>query len=260
MAARDVSEAPLVLAHLSDTHLDGSPRTRERVEAVAATLAGFARPVDAVLVSGDLTEPGPHVEAELAFLESALRPVGPVVYVPGNSDDRQTVRRFLGLSPDPDPIHRVHSVANLHLVLVDTCVPGEMGGRVEHDTVAFVEHSLESQAPDARAVLVMHHPPRLLGHGFVDTVRAVGETARLEECVREDARVIATLVGHTHAATFARFGGKPLMVAPGVHSAGQLPNEFTGDLTGVVDPGAPPAFLVHHVTGDDLVSYVRTAY
>lgn len=255
---RDGAAAPLVLAHLSDTHLDGSPVTRERVGPVADTLAGFARPVDAVVVSGDLTEPGPHVEIELAFLDAALRPLGPVFYVPGNSDDRQAVRRFLGVSPGPAPIHRVRAVRSLRLVLVDTCVPGQMRGHLDDEALDFVESSLASLPQDGRALLVMHHPPRLLGHGFVDTVRAFGETARLEACVREDPRVIGTLVGHTHAATFARFGGRPLVVAPGIHSAGQLPSEFTGDLAGVIDTGAPPALLVHHVSGDDLVSYVRT--
>jgi len=90
------------------------------------------------------------------------------------------MRRFLRLSPEAAPIHRVHPLGSLHLALVDTCVPGQMHGHLDDEALDLVESSLAPLSQDARALLVMHHPLRLLGHGFVDTVLAFGETARLE--------------------------------------------------------------------------------
>jgi len=130
------------------------------------------------------------------------------------------MRRFLRLSPEAAPIHRVHPLGSLHLALVDTCVPGQMHGHLDDEALDLVESSLAPLSQDARALLVMHHPLRLLGHG-----------------------------SWTPCWPSARPPGS---------NAGQLPSEFTGDLAGVIDSGAPPAFLVHHISGDDLVSYVRT--
>jgi Icc protein len=47
-----------LIAHVSDTHLDGGPRSIERTGRVVAYLAGLHRPVDAILLTGDLADHG----------------------------------------------------------------------------------------------------------------------------------------------------------------------------------------------------------
>jgi 3',5'-cyclic-AMP phosphodiesterase len=56
----------VVLAHISDLHLDGTERSEERAERVMAYLRGLPRPVDAVLVTGDIAHHGAHAEYERA--------------------------------------------------------------------------------------------------------------------------------------------------------------------------------------------------
>jgi Icc protein len=46
----------IVLAHLSDLHLDGSDRNAERAERVTAYLNDLSTPPDAVLVTGDILD------------------------------------------------------------------------------------------------------------------------------------------------------------------------------------------------------------
>ena len=64
-----------VLAHLSDLHLDGGPRAAERAERVLSFLDGLREPVDAVLVTGDLTDHGTHVLDGDGRLTTHVRPV-----------------------------------------------------------------------------------------------------------------------------------------------------------------------------------------
>ncbi len=56
-----------VIAHLSDPHLDGSEEARSRLRRITTYLGAFRRPVDVVLVTGDLADHGLSEEyAELA--------------------------------------------------------------------------------------------------------------------------------------------------------------------------------------------------
>lgn len=54
----------IVLAHISDLHLDGGERNAERAARVMSYLNGFAQPVDALLVTGDIADHGLAAEYE----------------------------------------------------------------------------------------------------------------------------------------------------------------------------------------------------
>jgi hypothetical protein len=81
----------------------------------------------------------------------------------------------------------------------------------------------------------------------------------LEALVRDSSRGAATLCGHTHAATATQFVGKPLLVAPGVHSAGQLPLAVADPNPGLIDEQPPPALSVHHLADESITTYVLTS-
>ena len=59
-----------VIAHLSDPHLDGSPEAAGRLRRVTDYLASLTRPVDVVLVTGDLADHG--APEEYAEVDRAL--------------------------------------------------------------------------------------------------------------------------------------------------------------------------------------------
>jgi 3',5'-cyclic-AMP phosphodiesterase len=67
----------VVLAHISDIHLDGGRRAAGRVERVVSYLANLMRPVDAVLLTGDIADHGLAEEYEEAttLLSRIGRPV-----------------------------------------------------------------------------------------------------------------------------------------------------------------------------------------
>ena len=84
----------IVFAQLSDTHLDGSQRRFDRAAAVMAYLNGLSRPLDAVLVTGDIADHGLPTEYEQARTILASSP-HPVFTCPGNHDARDAYRKVL---------------------------------------------------------------------------------------------------------------------------------------------------------------------
>lgn len=97
--------------------------------------------------------------------------------------------------------------------------------------------------------------PHLDGtEGTEDGWRAHGAMAELEGAIAATPAVLATLVGHTHGATWTTFGGRPLIVAPGIHSAGRTRlDALIGEQT-LIDTAAPPAYLLHTIEGTQLIS------
>src|SRR5690348_10403447 len=84
----------MLLAQLSDLHLDGGSVAHDRVVSVVDYLRNLSRPPDAVLVTGDVANSGsPEEYAEAADI-FAMLPM-PVMFLPGNHDERKAFRPFV---------------------------------------------------------------------------------------------------------------------------------------------------------------------
>src|SRR5882672_10234342 len=106
----------IIVAHLSDIHLDLSPRSEERAARVMGYLNDLPGPLDAVLVTGDLADHGLATEYEQVakILNSPHR----VLHCPGNHDDREAYREvLLGEPVHTGPINQVHEVAGCLFLL-----------------------------------------------------------------------------------------------------------------------------------------------
>lgn len=114
----------IVLAHVSDIHLDGTEVRAERARRVLTYLAGLPRAVDAVLVSGDIADHGTAEEyAEARELLGGL-PV-PVLTCPGNHDERGAYRKvLLGREAGDGPVNEVRRVGGAVVAMCDSTVPG----------------------------------------------------------------------------------------------------------------------------------------
>jgi 3',5'-cyclic-AMP phosphodiesterase len=249
------------IVQLSDTHLDGQPFSRGRMAALADRLDTMPTQPEVLIVSGDITEPHPDVSVadEFTWLDGTLGREVPVFYAPGNSDDAETFRKFLDSRGDPwsdagGQTHQVRTAGGVTFLLLDSTVPGEFYGRLLPESITWLRETLAQLDDDARAVIVLHHHPLPLGHPVVDTLRLL-DAAEFEQVVATSAAVIATWCGHTHAAFTTTFGGKPLVGAPGVHSSGQLPLEYTEPNSGLINHDSPPAFAVHLVDGRRVTTY-----
>lgn len=228
----------LVLAHVSDTHLDGGERAALRAERVLTYLAELAGPIDAVLVTGDIADHGLPAEYEQArkLLPTSL----PVLTCPGNHDVRAAYREvLLGEAPGDTPVNRVHRVAGAVFAMCDSSIPGRDDGHLADETLDWLDGTLAALAGKP-AFVCFHHPPVVLHSPVLDGIRQFGEH-RLAEVLAGRPDVVALLCGHAHTGAASTFAGRPLLVAPGVVSTLRLPWEGTD----VLDFDLPPAIAFH---------------
>ncbi|MER7856002.1 metallophosphoesterase, partial [Streptomyces bacillaris] len=100
----------MLLAQISDLHLDGSDRATRRATRTMEYLRALPRPVDALLVTGDIADHG--TEAEYEEAARILAAPFPVLPCPGNHDARPAYRKaLLGEAPAEGPVNRVHRIA-----------------------------------------------------------------------------------------------------------------------------------------------------
>lgn len=245
----------MIIAHISDLHIDttegGNAASVERAARVLDHLNGLPGRLDAILVTGDIADHGLVEEYRQAakILDSPY----PVLHCPGNHDIRANYRIGLTGEPASDaPINQVHRLPGATFALCDSTIPGEDGGLLAEDTLAWLDDVLADDT-GTPAFVCFHHPPVAMRQPYLDTMLLTVD-ARFTDIIRRHPQVVAVLCGHAHTAAASTFAGRPLLVAPGVVSTLVMPWEGTGP----VDRQQPPG-IAYHVLDDDgsLVTHYR---
>src|SRR5215831_14019291 len=127
--------AVVVLAHISDLHIDNGRRAAERAARVMTFLATLAGPVDAVVVTGDIADHGLAAEYEEA--RDLLGTRHRVLLCPGNHDARAAYRQVLLGEPAADgPINAAHELDGLVIAMCDSTIPGRSDGSLDEETLS----------------------------------------------------------------------------------------------------------------------------
>ncbi|MGX1676252.1 metallophosphoesterase [Streptomyces sp. NPDC055400] len=239
----------LVLAQISDMHLDGTPRATARARRVIDHLRALPGPLDALLVTGDIADHGAESEyeeaAKLLGLHDGDAPF-PVLTCPGNHDSRAPYRKALLREPAAEgPANRAHHVGGAVVLMCDSSIPGADEGRLDEETYGWLEDTLDGLDGETPVLLAFHHPPVALHHPLPDAYQLARprELAALLERRPEIAGIIA---GHAHTPAATVFAGRPLVIGPGVTWTLRLPWEGEG----VADRDAPVG-LAFHILDDE---------
>jgi 3',5'-cyclic AMP phosphodiesterase CpdA len=237
----------MIIAHVSDTHLDGTARSEERTRRVMAYLDALPGPIDAVLVTGDIADHGLPAEYEQVRKLFDIR--HPVLLTPGNHDRREAYREvLLGEPPSGAPVNDVREVGGALFALCDSTIPGEDGGLLADETLGWLDGVLAGVPRRMPVFVCFHHPPVTLSLPLVDGIRQRGED-RLAAITARYPQVAAFLCGHAHTAAASTFAGRPLLVAPGVISTVLLPWEAEAG-PHQLDLDVPPS-IAFHILDDD---------
>jgi 3',5'-cyclic AMP phosphodiesterase CpdA len=241
---------PFLLAQVSDLHVMTSGRlarsgvdTPGMVRSCVKHILALNPQPDAVAVTGDLADHG-HA-GEYDMLRELLAPLGmPVYLIPGNHDDRESLRAAFQdhayLRQSPDFVQYVIDAHPLRIVALDTLIPGQGGGEVGEESLAWLARTLESAA-DRPTVVLMHHPPFTTFISYMDNCGLRNPEA-LAAVIGRHPQVHAVLCGHLHRPIATRFAGTLASTSPSpVH---QVALDF--------EPGAPlrlvrepPAYRLH---------------
>ncbi|MDH2424400.1 metallophosphoesterase [Sphaerisporangium sp. TRM90804] len=233
----------IVIAHLSDVHVDDDRRSVERTRAVMEYLEDLPYDLDAVLVTGDIADHALPAEYERA--RRLLTSRHPLLICPGNHDERAAFRRhMLGQPESASPVNQAHHAPGVVIALCDSSVPGKDEGFLEDETLAWLDDVL-ARAPAGVPVLVgFHHPPVPLHIPYVDAIRQFG-AERLAAIAARRPNLTAFLAGHAHTSAATTFAGRPLLVAPGVVSTLRLPWEHRAHAEDPLDLAQPPGVAFH---------------
>jgi 3',5'-cyclic-AMP phosphodiesterase len=251
---------PTLLAQLSDLHLgaawegvDPTPRLERAIEAVRS----LPNPVDAIVVSGDLSDDGSEESYRLAR-ELLSRFEAPVHVLPGNHDDRARLRQAFDLPGEgDDPIDYSAEVGELRLVVLDSNVPGQDPGAFESTQLRWLDEEL-GRNDERLALLVMHHSPLPTGIPEWDEINLVpAEREALAAVVARHPQLRAIAAGHLHRTAASTLAGCPVLSVPSTYFQA-LPNfqveDFEGEDFGNV---GPPGFALHVLRDGELSSQVE---
>ena len=239
-----------ILAQISDLHIKLPGKLSYRVVDCAAMLARcveevlrLPQPPDAIVITGDLVDFGRREEYE--HLRALLSPLPmPYYLLPGNHDERIALRAVFAdhayLRQWQPYVQYAIDDWPVRLVALDTVIPGEGGGRLDGERLAWLDRTLAAERGKPTIVL-MHHPPfpTLIGH--MDRIGLEGSEA-LAEVITRHPQVERILCGHLHRPIQYRFAGTIASTSPS--PAHQVALDLSPEAASRFKM-EPPAFQLH---------------
>ncbi|AXI53358.1 3',5'-cyclic adenosine monophosphate phosphodiesterase CpdA (plasmid) [Pseudoseohaeicola sp. NH-UV-7] len=189
--------------------------------------------IDAVLVTGDLTDDG--APESYAHFKSLMAPLQlPLFVIPGNHDRRAPMRAAFAehsYLPRSGKLNWQIQLGDIDVIGLDTLIESQGGGEIDETTLVFLEQAL-IKGQSRPTLLALHHPPFDSGIAFMDALglQAHKPLAKLLQGFNADIRIIC---GHIHSTMIATIGGKTALSSPSPSSC------FAYDTT----PDAPVGFM-----------------
>ena len=240
----------LLVCQISDLHIKVPGKLSYRKVDCAAMLARCVAAIlrlpqqpDCVIATGDLVDFGRP--DEYAHLRQLLAPLPmPVYLIPGNHDERGALREAF---PDHPYLRQWQPFVQyaiedwpVRIVALDTLIPGQGGGELCEERLAWLERTLAAQ-PDKPTLVIMHHPPFATLIGHMDN-QGLRDSDSLERVIARHPQVERVLCGHIHRPIQARFGGTLASTCPS--PAHQVALDLAPDAASAFTM-EPPGFQLH---------------
>ncbi len=231
-----------VFAQISDLHIrragelyNGTCDTLERLRACVESLNNLEPKPDFVIATGDLADE-PDAEAYRVLKRELSRLGMPYFIMPGNHDDRETLREGF---PEADYLGMGSGSSSyciedfpLRLIALDSLDPATGEGLLCEERLSWLAARLCEQ-PARPTMIVMHHQPLLTRFGFRGPGLAFSGIERLRELLDMHPQVLWITCGHLHRQIFFSLGRVPVSVAPSATYARTL----------TMDNAMPKAFI-----------------
>ena len=195
----------MLLAQLSDLHIS-TPDTLigqflnpvERLHSAIDTLNDLDRPLDALVITGDLVDTGRPQEYRL--LRSELdRCRFDWFVLPGNHDTAERFASEFGDRPGVGSGPSFRWVVDrypLRLIGLDTTIAERHDGMLDPGQLEWLADTLAA-APDHPTVVAMHHPPIATGMWWMEYAGLRG-ASDLKRIVQANPQVLRLICGHVH--------------------------------------------------------------
>jgi len=207
--------------HLTDLHLEAGVNTASlgAFDHVLATAVKLDPKIDFILISGDLTDKGD----EQSYLQLAERvrdlPI-PVHCALGNHDARTAFRAAFPDAPrqGEEPLDYDLITGGVHLIVLDSLVPGQTSGELGPDQVTFLKTALARHL-DYPKLLMIHHPPKFTRDPGSDWASLKGKDSQVLSDALAGTNTLGILAGHIHTDRVVQWNGLPVVTTVGLYSA-----------------------------------------
>ena len=205
------------VVQLTDTHLGKVPGatllgmdTDHSLQAVIDLLRSERTAVDLLLATGDLSDQGAQ-EAYQRLRGYFEQITDDSYWLPGNHDDRAAMAAEAG---EPRRLCRQLWAGNWQIVMLDSQVPGEVGGELGAHELAGLEQALAAAADAGLYTLVcLHHQPVTIGCQWLDE-QMVADADQFFAVLDRYPGVRGVLWGHVHQQIDRQRNGVALMASP----------------------------------------------
>jgi Icc protein len=205
------------VVQLTDAHLCESPGgtllgmdTDHSLQSVIAQVQREVPQLDLVLGTGDLSDNGSG-DAYVRVAEQFCRLTEHNFWLPGNHDDRA------GMEAAVRHDHLMGAgirAGNWQILLLDSQVPGQVGGRLGAAELARLEAHLQAgEEQDLHTLVCLHHQPVNIGCDWLDEQKVADADAFFEVLDRFE-RVRGVLWGHVHQEHDSLRGDVRLLASP----------------------------------------------
>lgn len=205
---------PVRIAQLTDSHLDEAPggdllgMDTDASLSHVLDLIDNRSPPDLVLATGDLANHG-SLKAYRRFESALSRITAPAFWLAGNHDYPGAMQDVFNEGRPPP---RRLLIGNWQIILLDSTVPGQVGGTLGPDELDLLSQCLEDHTV-SHTLVCMHHHPVPIGCAWLDEQR-VSDADALLHILDSSMQVKAVLCGHVHQAHEIRWKRQLVITTP----------------------------------------------
>ena len=205
------------IVQLTDTHLCQQPGgvllgmdTDHSLRAVIDLVQAERSGIDLLLGTGDLSDKG-TLEAYERLEDYCSQFTAPCFWLPGNHDDRD---QMVAAGRSPGRLSPEIQVGNWQVLMLDSQVPGEVGGRLGDGELNRLQEALERARGQSLFTLVcLHHQPVKIGCTWLDE-QMVADADAFWRILDRFEGVRAVLWGHVHQEFEQQRGEVILLASP----------------------------------------------
>ncbi|MCY4426228.1 MAG: 3',5'-cyclic-AMP phosphodiesterase [Halieaceae bacterium] len=213
----ELNTDPLRVVQITDTHLShregGSLLgldTDFSLQQVIKLALAEPRPAGLVLATGDIADNG-DADAYRRARRYLRGLAEDTFWLVGNHDCMENMQGELG---NRGQLVRVINTGHWQIVLLDSHIPGETGGELGEEELAWLEQCLgESAARGLHSLVCLHHQPIPVGSAWIDQ-QMVRDREQFFAVIDRYPQVRGVLWGHVHQDLERSRGGVRLLSTP----------------------------------------------